>query len=102
MDELLFGGTMGWNAGQPRGWRDGTCSLCSNPTACQQRGYCAMQGGIGLSQSQSYRNVQAASTSAARRNYDLDLPPDAVREVRPMLALAAPLIEGDSDGGECD
>ena len=40
--------------------------------------------------------------STARQAYDVDLPADAVREMKPTRALPAPLIEGDSDGGECD
>ncbi|MGN8190297.1 hypothetical protein ACTJLD_30370 [Burkholderia sp. 22088] len=83
IDELLFGGSMGWNAGQPRGWRDGTCSNCMTPIACQSVGIC--RSGLQM-----------------RERYDVDLPADAVREVQPTRALPAPLIEGDSDGGECD
>ncbi|MBR8085195.1 hypothetical protein KDX23_20855 [Burkholderia vietnamiensis] len=95
IDELLFAGAMGFNAGSPRGWRDGTCALCSTPMACQQIGICQFS-------SQSIRNAQAAPTNTARQSYDVDLPPDAVREVSTVPALPPPPIEGDSDGGECD
>ena len=40
--------------------------------------------------------------AGAREGYDIDLGPDAVREVKPMRALPSPIVEGDSDGGECD
>lgn len=83
IDALLFSGTMGFNAGQPRGWKDGTCSGCVTPIACQSVGVCR----TGL---------------RVRERYDVDLPPDAVREVRAVPVLPSPLIHGGSDGGECD
>lgn len=123
IEDLLFGGSMGWNAGQPRGWRDGTCSLCSNPMACQQSGHCHSQGfsiRYETQLQQMQRNAQAPS--AERPSYDVDLPPEAVREVKGVPGISylgkAPISpktegqlvaavfgitqEGDSDGGECD
>lgn len=78
--------------------REGCCSMCTTPIACQQIGQCGFQ-------TQSARNLQAAmyrACHAQRASYDVDLPADAVREVKPTRALPAPLIEGDGDGGECD
>ncbi|HIH2621678.1 TPA: hypothetical protein ACYLIB_005632 [Burkholderia cenocepacia] len=46
--------------------------------------------------------IPEAPLAGASDRYDFDLPPDAVREVRAVPALPAPINEGDSDGGECD
>ncbi|MDN7558201.1 hypothetical protein [Burkholderia orbicola] len=96
IEDLLFGGTMGFNAGKPRASvrLDGTYCECLGPETCQQRGYCVMQRGLDA--------LDSLAKTAPRHRYDIDLAPDAVREVKPMLSLPAPLIEGDSDGGECD
>ncbi|MCA8326110.1 hypothetical protein [Burkholderia cepacia] len=92
IDELLFGDTMGWSAGQPRGWREDTCAMCPHPMTCQQRGYCAQQIGMSQFQSQAFNNAYSAhapTPNAAREGYDVDLPAHAVREVRavPLLGL---------------
>ncbi|MBR8350293.1 hypothetical protein KDX21_06865 [Burkholderia cenocepacia] len=67
------------------------CGLCPSPQACANFGGCRQNW-----------HPQYPSANASRQHFDIDLPADAVREVQPMRALPAPLIEGDSDGGECD
>ena len=109
MDELLFGGALGWNSGQKTGMH---CYSCCQPQSCAEFG-CAMQrqadqanlsnrmpGGF-----TDWQGRWRASDFTNFRPIDpgfIDLPPDAVREVRAVPALPAPLIDGDSDGGECD
>ncbi len=93
----IFGG-----AGYPMSaLRCGPCVRCTTPVACVQVNTCAFQA-----QAQMAAYFQAshmnATCQARSMSYDVDLPPDAVREVQPTRALPAPLIEGDSDGGECD
>ncbi|MCA8323267.1 hypothetical protein [Burkholderia cepacia] len=46
--------------------------------------------------------ISAEPFLGARERYDIDLPADAVRELRAVVALQAPVNEADSDGGECD
>lgn len=107
VEALLCGAYPGEGSNQ---YRFVACAACVSPSACTQRSCCGMAN--------AQAQLDAAFSSFANQmltgrpfnpNYDpdvIDLPPDAVREVRavPALPNCADSQTGvaDSDGGECD